>query len=97
MEIETKDAVTWGSWLISFGGAVTWAKLKIGAHDREIKAIKEILTTDDNEPRYLSYKAHDIICGRRGADIAKIVEHQEKQDEKLDRILVAVTRLETRP
>ena len=104
MEIETKEVVTVGGWLLSMGGLVAWVKIKIRSHDKDIKAIKDLFVTSENEPRLMTYTAHDKVCARQQERVIrqndrldKIVEHQEKQDDKLEKILVAVTELKSRP
>ncbi len=96
MTLEVKDLITGGIYLITFGGSLGAVTTKFKGLSSRVVTLEKCLTTEDKEPRFMSYKAHDKICGRQQDTLAEIKDHQEKMDEKIEEILVAVIRLEAR-
>lgn len=95
MKAEEKDIVQWLVWAVTAGGLFEWFRGRVNQNRAEIKTLKKQMLTENQEPRFLTEPVHDKICARKTEVLAEIKDHQEKQDEKLEEILIAVTILTT--
>ena len=92
MDVEPKDAITWGSILIAAGGFVN----RVYVHGRRIKTLEKCLTTEDHEPRFMSVKIHTEKCDPVKETLTEIKDHLKEVDKKQNTILEAVIRLEAK-
>ena len=107
MDWSTRDIINFigfvFTWIV---GAFTAGKIhekimqSIREHDQEIRKINKRIVTDQGEPLLVSYKAHDIItatCQDRMNERYTLFEKRiSLHDDKLDKILDTVIRLEER-
>ncbi len=105
MHVEIKDIVSWITMALSLGGLFEWVRGRMNSNSKKIREVdtkysteisdlRSQLTTENKEPRFLTYRAHDKICERQQSHFEDIMKTVDKHDAKLEAILVAVTTLQ---
>lgn len=99
--------ITWVATLIGIGKIYGMFTQKLEQHDAELTTINKRLVSDDGEPLVMTLKSYDIASGhcqdRMNDRYKYVIERQDKidtyltrHDDKLDKILETISKLEER-
>jgi len=93
-------AVTWIAGLFAFARKTGNTERRIEVLESDVSKIKKEFKTADGEPRLMSFAQHQIIqnaCQKRMDERQdNINRRMEQHDEKLDKILEALSSLKSR-